>query len=361
MRLKRIIASVVMASMMVGTLTACGSQSVQKNNETSTKKALVGLVTTEGGVNDKSFNQSADKGINKAAEEFDVKYIVIESQSKEDYAENMEALIDEEADIIFATGFQMVDAVKTVAESYENTNFAIVDNIVELDNVKSIVFKEHEGSFLMGVIAGKMTKSNKVGFLGGRDIELTNRFEVGFVAGVMSVNPEAGKYLMNRKSVKYVESFVDINKGYEVAKSLYDEGCDIVYHAAGGAGIGMFTAAQEFRNSGKDVWCIGVDMDQAETMPEYKDVILSSMVKRVDVGTYEVVKESINGEFEGGKVVQMGLKENALEIAESTPNNTPAEIIKITEQYKEAIAEGEIEVPSNFDELKNFKGVSLEK
>lgn len=361
MRLKRIIASIVMASMMVGTFTACGNKKVENNNETSTKNVLVGLVTTEGGVNDKSFNQSADKGINKAKEEFGVEYSVIESESKEDYEENMEALIDEEADMIFATGFPMVDAVKNVAEKNENNNFAIVDNVVELDNVKSIVFKENEGSFLMGIIAGKMTKSNKVGFLGGRDIELTNRFEVGFAAGVMSVNPEAGKFLMDRKTVKYVESFVDVNKGYEVAKSLYDEGCDVVYHAAGGAGIGMFTAAQELRNSGKDVWCIGVDMDQAETMPKYKDVILSSMVKRVDIGTYEVVKEVANGEFEGGKVMQMGLKENALEIAKSTSNNTPSEVIELAEQYKEAIAKGEIQVPSNFEELKSFETVSLEK
>ncbi|WBW95668.1 BMP family lipoprotein [Oceanirhabdus sp. W0125-5] len=361
MRLKRVIASAIMTTMMVGAFTACGSKNVQNNNETSKKSSLVGLVTTEGGVNDKSFNQSADKGINKAKEEFDVEYVVIESQRKEDYAENMEALIDEEADIIFATGFQMVDAVKSVAENYENINFAIVDNVVELDNVKSIVFKEHEGSFLMGVIAGKMTKSNRVGFLGGRDIELTNRFEVGFAAGVMSVNPEAGKYLINRRTVKYAESFVDVNKGYEVAKSLYDEGCDVVYHAAGGAGIGMFSAAQEFRNNGKAVWCIGVDMDQAETMPEYEEVILSSMVKRVDVGTYETVKEVANGNFEGGKVVQMGLKENALEIAKSTSNNTPSEVIDLVELYKEAISKGEIKVPSNFDELKHFEAVSIEK
>lgn len=354
----------IMASM---TFTACGSNKKDENNtETKTESklkiedTLIGLVTNEGGLNDKSFNQSADAGVKKAEEEFGINYKAIESESKEDYQENLEALVDEEAELVLGISYSMSEAVRIVAENNTDKKFVIVDDVIDLQNVNSIIFKEHEGSFLMGVLAGKMTKTNKVGFIGGKDLPVVNKFEAGFAAGVMSVNPEAGKALIERSTVKYAESFKDINKGYEIGQALYGEGCDIIYHAAGGVGIGMFTAAKELRAAGKDVWAIGVDMDQAEGLPEYKDVILSSMVKRVDVGTYNAVKEVLDGEFKGGKIVELGLDKDGVGIAPSTKNNTPQEVIDIVEKYRNAVIDGEIEVPSSLEELKNFEAQEIQ-
>jgi basic membrane protein A and related proteins len=369
---KKII-SLLAAVMMVATVfVGCGSNDKATENKEGTKvenkeekaeeskddvekKIFIGLSTDEGGINDKSFNQSANAGITKAQDEFKVEYKYLEPDSKEDYEENLELLVDEGADLVFGVGFQMADAVKAAAENHTDSKFAIIDSVVELPNVQSIGFKEQEGSFLMGVIAGKMTKTNKVGFIGGKDFELINRFEVGFAAGVKAVNPEAAEALISRKSVKYADSFGDVNKGFELAKALYDEGCDIVYHAAGGVGIGLFDATKKERESGNEVWAIGVDMDQAVTLPEYKDVILSSMIKRVDVGTYNAVKDVKDNKFQGGNVTVLGLAEDGVGIADTTKDNTPEEFIQLAEKYKEAIVKGDFVVPATLDELSKFE------
>ncbi len=365
---KKLVAMTLAITMVAAGFVGCGKKNTEnnaannnaKNNtkvEEKGEEIKVGLVTDEGGVNDKSFNQSADEGIKKAAESINVNYNYIESQSKEDYSENLEALIDDGKDIVFAVGFQMADAVIGMSEKYTDAKIAIIDNAYEAQpaNVHSIVFKEHEGSFLVGVIAGLTTKTNSIGFIGGKDFPLINRFEFGFAAGVMSVNPEAGKALVNRDTVKYADSFGDVNKGYELAKALYDEGCDIIYHAAGGVGIGLFKATAELREAGKDVWAIGVDMDQAATLPEYKDVILTSMIKRVDTATFTVVNDIAKGEFQGGQVTALGLKEEGVGIADSSAEHVAADVLTKVEEAKKAIIEGTIVVPENVEQLKAFK------
>ncbi|MCM1990414.1 BMP family lipoprotein [Oceanirhabdus seepicola] len=365
---KKLVAMTLAITMVAAGFVGCGKKNTEnnaannnaKNNtkvEEKGEEIKVGLATDEGGVNDKSFNQSADEGIHRAGETLNVKYNYIESQSKEDYAENLEALIDDGKDVVFAVGFQMADAVSGMSEKYADAKIAIIDNAYEVQpaNVHSIVFKEHEGSFLVGVIAGLTTKTNNIGFIGGKDFPLINRFEFGFAAGVMSVNPEAGKDLVSRDAVKYADSFGDVNKGYELAKALYDEGCDIIYHAAGGVGIGLFKATAELREAGKDVWAIGVDMDQAVSLPEYKDVILTSMIKRVDTATFSVVNDVANGEFKGGQVTALGLKEEGVGIAASSKEHVSEEILAKVEETKKAIIEGEIVVPENVEQLKEFK------
>lgn len=370
---KKIIALLAAAMMVATVFVGCGSNNKPAENKEGTKvenkeekpeeskdnvekKIFIGLSTDEGGVNDKSFNQSANDGIKKVQSELgNVDYKYLEPDSKEDYEENLELLVDEGADLVFGVGFQMFDAVSAVAGNHPESKFGIIDSVVELPNVQSICFKEQEGSFLMGVIAGKMTKTNKVGFIGGKDLELINRFEVGFAAGVKAVNPEAAEALISRKSVKYAESFSDVNKGFELGKALYDEGCDIVYHAAGGVGMGLFDATQKEREAGNEVWAIGVDKDQAVTAPKYKDVILSSMIKRVDVGTYNAVKDVAEDKFQGGSVTVLGLAEDGVGIADTTKDNTPEEIIQLAEKYKEAIVKGDFVVPATLDELSEFQ------
>lgn len=327
---------------------------------TSTSDQIrVGLSTDEGGVNDKSFNQSADEGVKKAKDELGFEYKVVESKSEEDYSPNFSQLINDGCGLVFGVGYKMEDAVKDASGKFPDTKFALIDAVVDSPNVRSITFKEHEGSFLMGVIAGKMTKTNKVGFLGGIDGELINRFEAGYVAGVKSVNPAAAEDLISRKAVKYADSFSDQAKGQEATNILITDGCDVIYHAAGGAGLGMFQAVKDAKNGGKEVWAIGVDLDQSITVPEMKDIILSSMIKKVDVATYDSAKQFAEGNFVA-EATQLGLKEGGVGIAPTTSDNTPQEVIDLVAKYENAIKEGKITVPATLEEAKNFEPVPVE-
>ena len=368
MNKKRVVAMLATAIMTVSLFAGCGQKPQNQPAGEGTKqgaKVKIGLSTDEGGLNDKSFNQSADTGIKKAVKEFGVDYKPVESAKKEDYESNLDALVNAGSNLTFGIGFQMEQAMKNVAGKYKDKNFAIIDTVVDAPNVESITFKEQEGSFLMGVIAGKMTKTNKVGFIGGKDFATINKFEVGFAAGVKAVNPEAAKGLISSDGkspgtmVKYADSFGDTNKGYELAKSLYGAGCDIIYHAAGGVGIGMFKATKELKDSGKQVWAMGVDMDQAVTVPEYASVILSSMIKKVDVATYTATKDVVDGKFQGGKHVEYGLKEDGVGIAPTSDKNTPKDVLDLVNKYTEAIKADKFVVPATREEAVKFAAPSI--
>ena len=356
MNKKKVVAVLTAVAVVATLFVGCGTK-----KEAAKSDILIGLSTDEGGINDKSFNQSANDGVTKAKEEDGFNYKFIESVKKEDYAANLESLVEEGANLTFAIGFQMADAMAEVAKNHADKNFAIIDSVVELPNVASITFKEQEGSFLMGIIAGKMTKTNKVGFIGGKDFDLINRFEAGFAAGVKAVNPEAAKGLTSGDgksagtTVKYADSFGDTVKGYELAKSLYQDGCDVVYHAAGGVGIGLFKAAKELKDGGKEVWAIGVDMDQSLTVPEYADIILSSMMKRVDTATYNQSKSIVKNEFAGGTVTTLGLKEQGVGIAPTSDKNVPKAILDEVKTFEDKVIAGDIVVPATRQEVIDFK------
>ena len=366
MNKKKLVAVLTTVALVATLFVGCGSKKEEVKTDTTkpgvaANKTMIGLSTDEGGLNDKSFNQSANDGVNKAKAELGFTYKPIESVKKEDYEANLESLVEEGSNLTFAIGYQMLDAITAVATNHTDKNFAIVDDVVNLPNVVSINFKEQEGSFLMGVIAGKMTKTNKVGFIGGKDTELILRFESGFAAGVKSVNPEAAKGLLSTNgktagtTVKYADSFGDAAKGYELAKSLYQGGCDVVYHAAGGVGIGLFKAAQELKDSKKTVWAIGVDMDQSLTVPQYADVILSSMIKRVDTAAYNESKAQVAGKFKGGIVTRLGLKEKGVGIAETSSKNVPKAVLDEVKTFENKVIAGEIVVPASRKEAMDFK------
>jgi basic membrane protein A len=365
-KLLSVLLAVVMAAVL---LAGCGGDKKNEGGSTTptpTKAAVkIGLSTDEGGVNDKSFNQAADTGIKKAVTDFGVVYKAIESKTKDDYESNLEALIADGNELVFGVGFQMEAAMKNIAGAHTDKKFAIIDTVVDLPNVQSITFQEQEGSFLMGVIAGKMTKTNKVGFIGGKDFDTINKFEAGFTAGVESVNPAAAAGLKSTDGkaygtmVKYVDDFGDATKGYEAGKALYAAGCDVVYHAAGGVGAGLFKAAKELTDGGKKVWAIGVDMDQAVTLPEYAPYLLSSMIKRVDTATYNATKDVVDGKFQGGKHTVLGLKEDGVGVAATTKNNTPKEVIDLVNKYSDAIKAGTIVVPATRAEATAFKPVEV--
>ncbi len=367
MKMKKIVALMATVAMTASLLVGCAGGgnddkgTASEGKETPKTEVSVGLSTDEGGLNDKSFNQSADEGVKRAEKEFGVKYTPIEAQKKEDYEPNLQSLIDGGSDLTLAIGFQLADAVKAVAGNNPDSKLCIIDSEVkDASNVMSITFKEEEGSFLMGVIAGLTTKTNKVGFIGGKDFDTINKFESGFAAGVKAVNPEAAAGLISADgknpgtTVKYADSFADTNKGKELATSLYGAGCDVIYHAAGGCGIGLFQATKELKEAGKDVWAIGVDMDQAVSLPEFKDVILSSMMKRVDNATYDATKAVIDGTFKAGHV-ELGIAEGGVGMAETTKNNTAPDVIKKAEEFEAQIKDGKIKVPATRQEVIDFK------
>ncbi|WP_075980868.1 BMP family lipoprotein [Bacillus massilinigeriensis] len=339
-------------------LGACGNSekdtTADKGKEES--KFSAAMVTDVGGVDDKSFNQSAWEGLSAWGEENGLEkgkggYDYLQSKSDADYTTNLQRLAREKFNLIFGIGFLLQKPVEEIAKQRTDTNFAIVDSVVEQPNVASITFKEHQGSFLVGVVAGLATKSNKVGFIGGVDSDLIKKFEVGFIAGVKSVNPKA------TVDVEYAASFADAAKGKSIAGKMYGSGVDVIYHAAGGTGEGMFAEAVELKkkDSSKNIWAIGVDKDQYDLgkVDENTNIALTSMVKRVDIAVKDVTQKAKDGKFPGGEVLAYGLEENAIGIAPSQDNLTD-DMKKAVEEWTAKIKNGEVEVPQTIDELNNF-------
>lgn len=354
MNKKRLAAICTAAIMTMSLFTGCGG--TQSQGGTSTAKTVkIGLATDEGGLNDKSFNQSADEGIKKAKTELkNIDYKAIESKKKDEYQPNLQALVDNGSELVFGVGYQMGDTMTAIAKKYPDKKFAIIDSIVDAKNVVSLNFKEQEGSFLTGVIAAKTTKANKIGFIGGKDSELINRFAAGYIAGARTINPNI------QFDVRYADAFDNTNKGEELATSMYNGGCDVIYHAAGGTGLGLFKATKNMTKPDKKLWAIGVDQDQAVIVPEYADVILTSMVKRVDTATYSTVKDLVkDGKYQGGKTIVFGLKEDGVGIASSSNKNVPKDVLGLVDTYKKAIIAGKFTVPATKESAMKFTAPSL--
>jgi len=339
-------------------LGACGSDDKKESSGNSDESNFsVAMVTDVGGVDDKSFNQSAWEGIKEFGEENGMKkgkggYDYLQSASDADYATNLNSLVRNEFDLIYGIGFKLAEDIKEVAEQRADSKFAIVDEVVEADNVASITFKEEQGSFLVGVAAALSTESDKVGFVGGVDSELINKFEVGFIAGVKSINPDA------EVIVQYANAFDKADIGKEIANSMYKQGVDVIYHAAGGTGNGVFTVATELKQADNDrnVWVIGVDRDQYEegAVPGTDlNVTLTSMVKRVDVAVKDLATRTMNGDFPGGETIRYGLDEEAIAVA-TTGDNMSEETVQVIEEWTAKIKAGEVKIPTTKAELKEM-------
>jgi len=351
---------ILAAGTMLG---ACGNaekDDAKDNGADKKENFTVAMVTDIGGVDDKSFNQSAWEGLKSFGEENGLEkgkdgYNYLQSKSDADYTTNLNTLVREDYNLIFAIGYALAESVADVADQRPEAQFAIVDSVVEKDNVASITFKEHQGSFLVGVIAGLQTKTNKVGFVGGVEGELIKKFEVGFIAGVKSVNPKA------EVVSKYAGSFGDAAKGKSIASSMYASGVDIIYHAAGGTGNGVFAEAKDLKQKdpSKEIYVIGVDRDQHEegaVTVDGKDynVTLTSMVKRVDVAVKDLATKAKAGEFPGGQIIEYGMEEDGIKISDSK-ENISEETLKEVEKWTEKIKSGEQKVPTTDEELKVMK------
>lgn len=331
----------------------------EKNNEDSNNDFKVAMVTDVGGVDDKSFNQSAWEGLVEFGKKYGLKegegYTYLQSSQDSDYEPNLTRLTMQDYDLVYGIGFLLTDAIEEVASRNPDTMYGLVDSVTEGDNVVNITFMEHQGSFLVGVAAAHKTKSGKVGFVGGVDSPLINKFEVGFVAGVKSVDPSI------EVDIRYAESFDDASKGRQIASSMYQSGVDIIYHAAGGVGNGVFNEAKDIKNNDPEayVWVIGVDRDQNDEGKitvggtEY-NVTFTSMVKRVDVAVQDIAERAMNGEFPGGQTVEYGLEDGGISVAESNPEAYTDDIKKEVQEWQQKILDGEIDIPSTREELEEF-------
>lgn len=331
-------------------LSACGKKETGMSNTatsaagsgtatSSGKSVKIGMVTDIGGVSDKAFNQNSWEGMQKIGKDTGAQVKYLQSKSDADYIPNINQFVKDGYDLSWGIGFLMGDAMKTVALQNPKANMAILDNIVDAPNVLSVTFAENEGSYLVGVVAGLTTKTNKIGFVGGIDIPVIKKFEVGFKAGVEAVNPKA------QVIVNYTGAFDKSDLGKAAAATIYSDGADIIFHAAGATGNGVFNEAKDRLKAGKKVWVIGVDKDQSLDYGD--DVTLTSMMKRVDEAVYRVSKDVIDHKFQGGKSFVLGLKENGVGLPETSKKTVPADVLAKVEEYKQKIINGEIKVPAH--------------
>ena len=316
--------------------------------------ANIGMVYATGGLGDGSFNDQAQSGVIQAEEDLGIVYN--EAQPDEvsqfsNFQQQFAQSTDPDYDLVCCIGFLQADSLAETAGSFPDQDFMIVDSVVESPNVASYTFKEHEGSYLAGLMASLLTTqdfsagtgstvsdSTSVGFVGGVESDLIKRFQAGFEAGVAAGGDNIDV------STNYTGSFNDPTAGREAAAAMYNGGSDIIFHASGNTGTGVFQAAQE---AGR--FAIGVDRAQSITRDSYADVILGSMIKRVDTPVYNAIAAKVNGDFTGGESLSLGLAEEGVGLiyGDSLGLKIPADVADEVSTARDNIISGDISVPTS--------------
>ncbi len=312
-------------------------------------KIRVGIVFDIGGKNDRSFNAAAWEGVKRAQQDLDICLYNVEPGNPTSIEPAMRAFAEKNFDLIIGVGFAQGPIMQKVATDYPNIKFAIVDGVIvdsdgkPIPNVADLVFREHEGSYLVGIIAASKSKTGTLGFLGGMDIPLIHKFETGYAEGARSVNP----------NIKIIDNYVGVTdgawnnpgKGKELSLAQIEKGADVIFTAAGNSGLGAFDAVEQYGKNDKgdaNKFVIGVDSNKNGVKPGF---VLTSMVKRVDNAVYNVVKEVLDGKFEGG-FHAFGLDKDGVAYAMDSNNKglIPDDVIAKAEEAKKKIVAGEIMV-----------------
>ena len=319
--MKQKIVAAALAGVMALSLAACGGSAKSSSGESAAAASTaaggsdikVGIVTDVGGVNDGSFNQSAWEGLQRAGDEFGIEVKYLESKTDADYTPNIETFLDDDYDMIICIGYALADALKEEATANPDQKFGIVDDstLADFDNVSCLMFEAGQSSYLAGYVAGKTTKTNKVGFVLGMSNAMMDEFGYGYNAGVKAANPDCEVLNAN------ANSFTDTAQGKSLANQMVSEGADVIFHAAGGTGLGVIDACKE-----AGIWAIGVDSDQSSVAPE---TVLTSAMKRVDNAVYALAKETVEGKVEAG-VQTFDLSDGGVDLAPTTDNIDPDEI-----------------------------------
>ena len=348
MRRVTTLAAALLAGALV--LTSCGgddaAETTPEDDTTASAPASdikVGLAYDIGGRGDQSFNDAAAAGLDKAAAEFGVETKEAEASNGEPESakeERLRALASAGFNPVIAVGFAYSASVATVAKELPDTQFAIIDDAAAVgDNIANLLFAEEQGSFLVGAAAALKSEAGNVGFVGGVDVPLIHKFEAGFKAGAEAVNPDIKVQIKYLTQPPDFSGFGDPAKGKTAAAGMFDNGADVVYHAAGGSGGGVFEAAKDAGG-----FAIGVDSDQYQTAdPAVQDVIITSMLKKVDVAVFDFIQTVVDGNFTAGPVTYDLEKDG---VGYSTSGGQVDDIADKLEGYKEQIIAGEITVPT---------------
>jgi basic membrane protein A and related proteins len=288
-----------------------------------------------GGKDDRSFNAAAYQGMLRAKQELPIVLRDVEPGDPTSIEPAIRAFAQYGYNLVTGVGFAQGPILEAVAKDYPQLHFVIIDSVVEAPNVASLLFKEHEGSFLVGMIAAATSKTGTLGFVGGMDIPLIRKFAKGYEEGAQYVNPQ----------IKVLQNYVGITdaawnnpgKGRELANAQYEQGADVIFAAAGNSGLGVFDAAEAYKK-----FAIGVDSNQNWVKPGY---VLTSMIKRIDNAVYSVVKEEVEGRFKAGVHVY-GLDNDGVGYALDEYNKAliPQSVIDRVEQARQDIIAGKIKV-----------------
>jgi basic membrane protein A len=312
------------------------------------------MVYATGGLGDGSFNDQAQQGAFQARGELGIEFDEAQPEEVADFKTFQQQFAqsdDPNYDLISCIGFLQTDALTETAQDFPDQQFMLVDSVVDEPNVANYVFAEEEGSYLVGQLAGMLTSEDysagagstrpdqsTVGFVGGVEVPLIKKFQAGFEAGVLAANGSA-EILTN-----YTGSFNDPAAGREAGLSMYNNGADIIYHASGNSGTGVFQAAQD-----EGRYAIGVDRDQSVTKDSYADVILASMVKRVDTAVFNSIESVVNANFQGGSVIALGLADDGVGVVygQSLGGSIPSNVEAAVDSSKQGIIDGDIDVPTD--------------
>ncbi|MBT2659720.1 BMP family ABC transporter substrate-binding protein [Bacillus sp. ISL-45] len=319
--MKRIMFVLIIVTLLAGGLAGCTTTELNAK-----ERVKIGIMLSDVGLGDQSFSDAAFAGLTKARDELDILFDYRELQEAGSYEKGFTELVEEGNDLVIGLGFMVLEDLEKVAKKYPEQQFVLVDSVSEMDNITSITFKEEQGSFLAGAVAGMVSKSNIIGFVGGADVPLIHKFKVGFEQGVKSVNPEA------EVKVEYANDFGNAELGGKIASGMIDEGADVLYAAAGFTGVGVLKEAQA-----RIKFAIGVDSDQYFFAEK---AIITSMLKNVDIALYEVVKEFQSEKKLESRQIELGINEKGIGLA-------PIRVIKLTPEQDKKLKDLEEQLSTN--------------
>lgn len=351
------IASIIVATVL---MTGCGA-TLDKEGAADAYK--VGLVTNIGTIDDKSFNQGAWEGIQKAAEKNNItsKYLQPGGETEVDALNEIANFNDAGYQLIITPGFKFGETIFKAQEKYPDMDFVAIDTVVHkgdnvaamADNTVAILFEESQAGFLAGVATAVELQEAEAGFIGGMETDAVKRFNWGFQQGIAYANNHYGTNIsIKEENVVYQGTFEDIAAGQQLSAQLYSRGVDVIFCAAGAVGTGVIKEARERAENGEKVWVVGVDIDQYEDglYGEDQSVILTSAMKKIDSVTQQVIEKAIAGDFPGGQLIIGNVANGGVGLPEKNPNLSEATMIKVNEVYT-GIANGEIMIVNDGEGL----------
>lgn len=338
----------------------------QGSAEGAAKKSnlRVGMVTDAGTIDDKSFNQGTWEGVVKAGKDYalDTKYLKPVGTTEADYLKEIGNLVDAGYNFIVCPGFKFESTLFLAQDKYPNVKFVILDgephsadySVFRIEkNVVAVYYAEQESGFLAGFAAALQIKEGSFGFVGGMEIPAVQKFNWGFQQGVNYANKNFNtKIVMKQENNLYQGTFSDVSAGQQIAASMYDRGVNVIFAAAGGVGVGVINEAKNRASAGKNVWVIGVDVDQYPEglLPSGKSIILTSAMKYLDRASYDMIQAEINGAFPAGQVLRFNASNNGVGIPVENPNLSKSVTDEVAKVFA-MIKSGELKVADVGDGL----------